>query len=48
MVESFEEMNETHPELRSFKKIYTDEWEAKNEKEATLFLNILIHFEFES
>ena len=24
MVEAFEEMNGTHPELRSFKKIYTD------------------------
>ena len=39
-------MNGTHPRLRSFKKIYTDEWEAKSKKEVTLLLNILTDFEF--
>ena len=46
MVESFEVMNGTHPELRSFKKIYTDGWEAKSKKVVILFLNILTDFEF--
>ena len=46
IVEAFEVMNGTHPELRSFKKIQTDKWETKSKKEATLFLNILTDFEF--
>ena len=29
VVEAFEVMNGTHPELRSFKKIYTDGWGLK-------------------
>ena len=35
-------MVKTHPKLKSFKKIYTDGWETKSKKEATLFLNIFI------
>ena len=46
MVEAFKVMNGTHPELRSFKKIYTDGREVKTKKEANLFFNILTDFEF--
>ena len=46
MAQAFKVMNETHPELRSFKKSYRDRWEAKSKNEATLFLNILRDFEF--
>ena len=46
MIKAFKVMNGTHPELRSFDKIYIDGWEAKSKKEATLFLNSFTNFEF--
>ena len=46
MVEAFKVMNGTHPDLRSFKKIYKDGWEAKSKEKATLLLNISADFEF--
>ena len=46
MVEAFKVMNGTHPDLRSYKKIYKDGWEAKSKEKATLFLNISADFEF--
>ena len=46
MIEAFEIMNGTHPDIATFDDIYTNGWDSKTKKDATSFINSIANFEF--